>query len=127
MISHDRQHLQGWITRHDVLQTLAQNISSSIREIEHGAIAADFAAPDPKTLAHTPTTPLSGYEIVEITINPGSPALGRRIDNISWPPGSLIVALTHGHERVPLRNDTQLHAGERVTLLAPAPTHDTPS
>ena len=127
VISHDRQHLQGWITRHDVLQTLDENVSSSIREIEHGAIAADFAAPDPKALAHTPTTPLSGYEIVEITINPGSPALGRRVGNIAWPPGSLIIALTHGHESVPLRNDTQLHAGERVTLLAPAAPRGHPS
>ena len=89
VISHDRQHLQGWITRHDVLHTLAENVSSSIREIEHGAIAADFAVPDPEALAHTPTTPLTGYEIVEITINPGSPALGRRVGNIAWPPGSL--------------------------------------
>ena len=127
VISHDRQHLQGWITRHDVLHTLGENVSSSIREIEHGAIAANFAVPDPKALAHTPTTPLSGYEIVEITINPGSPALGRRVDNIAWPPGSLIVALTHGHDSVPLRNDTELHAGDRVTLLAPAPSHPGPS
>ena len=127
VISHDRQHLQGWITRHDVLHTLGENVSSSIREIEHGAIAANFAVPDPKALAHTPTTPLSGYEIVEITINPGSPALGRRVDNIAWPPGSLIVALTHGHDSVPLRNDPELHAGDRVTLLAPAPSHPGPS
>ena len=127
VISNDREHVQGWITRHDVLQTLAGSMSSSIREIEHGAIAADFPAPDPKTLAHTPTTPLSGYEIVEITINPGSPALRRPVRNIAWPPGSRIVAITQGHESVPLRNDTQLHAGERITLLAPAPTHDKPS
>ena len=120
VISNDRQHLQGWITRHDVLHTLAKNASASIREIEHGAIAADFAVPDPKALAHTPSTPLSGYEIIEITINPGSPALGRPAGNIAWPPGSLIVAVTDGQEIIPLRNDTELHAGERVTLLAPA-------
>ncbi len=127
VISNDRQHIQGWITRHDVLETLAQSVSSSIREIEHGAIAADFAVPDPKALAHTPTTPLSSYEIVEITINPGSPALGRRISNIAWPPGSLIVAVTDGQEIIPLRNDTELHAGQRVTLLAPAASHPDPS
>jgi CIC family chloride channel protein len=127
VISNDRQHLQGWITRHDVLHTLSQNVSSSIREIEHGAIAANFAVPDPKALAHTPSTPLSGYEIVEITINPGSPALGRPIGDIVWPPGSLIVAVTDGQESVPLRNDTELRAGERVTLLAPAPSHPDPN
>ena len=127
VISNDREHLQGWITRHDVLHTLAKSARASIREIEHGAIAADFAAPDPKTLAHTPSTPLTGYEIVEITINPQSPALRRPIGTIAWPPGSLIVAITDGQESVPPRNDTQLHAGERVILLAPAPSHPDPN
>ena len=123
VISNDREHLQGWITRHDVLQTLSQNVNFSIREIEHGAIAADFAARDPEALAHTPNTPLSGYEIVEITINPESPALGRPAGNIAWPPGSLIVGVTDGDESVPLRNDTELHAGERIILLVPAASH----
>ncbi|MGO9891499.1 MAG: chloride channel protein [Solirubrobacteraceae bacterium] len=122
VLSHDHQHLQGWITRQDVLQTLATSVSSSAAEIEHGAVAADFAARDPEALAHTPSTPLSGYEIVEITITPESPALGRRAGNIAWPPGSLIVAISEGHEIVPVRNDTELHAGERIILLAPAAT-----
>ncbi len=37
VVSHDRQHLTGWITRADVLQTLANSASSSAAEIEHGA------------------------------------------------------------------------------------------
>ena len=123
VVSHDRQHLQGWITREDVLQTLATSVSSSAAEIEHGAVAADFAAQDPEALAHTPSTPLTGYEIVEITITPDSPALGRHAGNISWPPGSLIVAISEGREIVPVRNDTELHAGERIILLAPARSH----
>jgi CIC family chloride channel protein len=127
VISHDQQHLQGWITRHDVLQTLAHSLSSSTGETEHGAIAADFAVQDPKALAHTPSTRLNGYQLVEITINPGSPAQGRRVGNIAWPPGSLIVAVTDGQEIVPLRKDTELQAGERVTLLAPAALHLDPS
>jgi len=110
-----------------VLQTLATSMSASAAEIEHGAIAADFAAQDPETLAHTPSTPLSGYEIVEITITPESPALGRRAGNVAWPPGSLIVAIGEGHEIVPVRNDTELHAGERIILLAPAAAQLDPS
>ena len=120
VVSHDRQHLRGWITRQDVLQTLATSVSSSAAEIEHGAVAADFAARDPEALAHTPSTPLSGYEIVEITITPESPALGRPAGKIAWPPGSVIVAISEGHEIVPVRDDTELHAGERIILLAPA-------
>ena len=120
VVSHDREHLQGWITRQDVLETLATSVSSSAAEIEHGAVAADFGARDPEALAHTPSTPLGGYEIVEITITPESPALGRPVGEIAWPPGSRIVAISEGHEIVPVRDDTELRAGERIILLAPA-------
>ncbi len=123
VVSHDRQHRRGWITRQDVLQTLATSMSSSAAEIEHGAVAADFAARNPEALAHTPSTPLSGYEILEITITPESPALGHPAGNIAWPPGSIIVAISEGHEIVPVRNDNELHAGERIILLAPAASH----
>jgi len=127
VVSHDGQHLRGWITRQDVLRTLATSVSSSAAEIEHGAVAADFAAQDPEALAHTPSTPLSGYEIVEIAITLESPALGRRAGNIAWPPGSIIVAVSEGHEIVPVRDDTEFHAGDRVILLAPARSHSHPS
>jgi CIC family chloride channel protein len=127
VVSHDRQHLRGWITRQDVLQTLATSVSASAAEIEHGAVAADFAARNPEALAHTPSTPLSGYEIVEITITPESPALGRPAGNIAWPPGSIVVAISEGHAIVPVRNDTELHAGERIILLAPAASQLDPS
>ena len=103
-----------------MLRALAQSASSSERKLEQGAVAADFAVPDPKSRAPTPSTPLSGYEIVEITIGPASPALGRGVGEIDWPPGSLVVAVTAGQEIVPVHNDTELRAGERVILLAPA-------
>jgi CIC family chloride channel protein len=120
VLSHDGQQLQGWITRHNVLRALAQATSSSGAEIERGAAAADFAVEDPESRAHTPTTPLRGYEIVELAIGPRSPALGRAVGEIAWPAGSHVVAVTDGREVVPVRNDTKLRAGERVILLAPA-------
>jgi len=98
-------------------------VSASAAGIEQGAVAADFAAQDPDALAHTPSTPLSGYEIVEITITPDSPALGRCAGNIAWPTGSIIVAVSEGHAIVPVHNDTELHAGERIILLAPVRSH----
>jgi chloride channel protein, CIC family len=127
VVSHDLRHLLGWITRQDVLQTLAIGVSSSAAEIEHGAVAADFAARDPEALAHTPSTPLSGYVIVEITIAPDSAALGRRAVEIGWPVGSIIVAVGEGRVIAPVRDDTKLHAGQRIILLAPAATQLDPS
>src|SRR5664279_1624616 len=74
VLSADREHLQGWITRQNVLETLSQTVQASEQSIEHGAVAADFGADDPSLAAHRPSTPLTGYEIVELTIAPDSPA-----------------------------------------------------
>jgi CIC family chloride channel protein len=119
VLSDDREHLQGWITRHNILDVLTQTVQSSEQSIEKGALAADFGADDPSLLAHRSSTPLTGYELVEITVGADSPALGRRVDEISWPPGCLVVAVTEPDTLLTSSNDTILHEGRRVLLLAP--------
>jgi CIC family chloride channel protein len=121
VLSPDRDRLTGWITRDNVLHALAQSVESSNRNMERGAVAADFGADDPEAQAHTPSTPLSGYEIVEMVVGPESPAVGRRISDVPWPPGCVVAAVTNDHEIVPLHSDTELAPGERVVLLVPAP------
>jgi CIC family chloride channel protein len=119
VLSDDREHVQGWITRHNILDALTQTVQSSEQSIEHGALAADFGAPDPLQFAHRSSTPLTGYEIVEITVGADSPALGRRVDDISWPPGCLVVAVTERDVRVTSSADTTLRDGKRIVILAP--------
>lgn len=120
VVSADRDHLQGWLTRQNVLEALSQTVRSSEDAIEEGAIAAAFGADDPALAAHRPSTPLAGYEIVELATAPGPAAVGRRVDEIAWPPGCLVVAITAEREFVPPGGDTVLSAGESVILLAPA-------
>jgi len=120
VLADDREHLQGWITRHDVLDALTRSVQSSEQSIEQGAVAADFGADDPSLVAHRSSTPLTGYEIVDIIIDADSAAVGRRVDAIAWPPDCLVVAVTDHHELVALGDDTILSAGERVTLLVPS-------
>jgi CIC family chloride channel protein len=119
VLADDREHVQGWITRHNILDVLTQTVQSSEQSIEKGALAADFGADDPSLLAHRSSTPLTGYEIVEITIGANSPAFGRQVDEISWPAGCLVLAVTEPDSRVTTRNNTILREGERVLLLAP--------
>ena len=126
VLSADREHLEGWLTRQNVLEALSQTVQSSQDSIERGAIAADFGADDPTLAAHRPSTPLTGYEIVELTIGADSAAAGQRVDEIAWPPGCLVVAITEERELVALDGDTVVSAGERVILLVPtgrAPAH----
>ena len=119
VLSADRRHLRGWITRQSVLRVMAERLSSSAREAERGALAAEFATPDPQARVHEPSSALDGYQILEITIRPGSPALGRRLGDIPWPSGCLVVAVTESREIVGARSDAELRVGERVILLAP--------
>ncbi len=115
VLSHDGEHLLGWITRQNVLGAIAHELGESAEEIERSARASEYSP----QRAHVPSTPLEGYDLVEIVIGPRSPALGRRLDEISWPPGSCAVAVTEGREIVAPRPDVELRVGERVVLLAP--------
>jgi len=117
--------LRGWLTRADVLRALATTLSSSEHEITDGAGAAEFAVRDPAAAIHTPTTPLPGYDVLELQILPDSPAQGRRIADIDWPTGTIVVAVTQDREVHAARPDFQLHPGERVIVLTPATGRET--
>ena len=82
VLSHDGQ-LRGWLTRADLLRALTTKLDSSEQEIEQGAVAADFAATNPSAAIHTPSTPLRGYEMLELRILSDSPARGRRVGDIN--------------------------------------------
>jgi CIC family chloride channel protein len=120
VLSRDRRRLQGWLTRQGVLMALAQSVEASGERMRAGAVAADFGAEDPARRAHTPSTPLDGYEIVELRIGPDSPARGRTIDAVPWPPGSVVVAVRQEGNVVAVEAGRALRGGDHVVLLSPA-------
>ena len=128
VLAHDEHTLQGWVTREDVLRALVGRVQASAREIERGAEGAEFAVKDPQKQVHVPSTPLDGYEILEVTISEQSPAGGRLLGEVAWPAGSTVVAVTDGDRLAAPRADIKLRPGGRVVLLAPATasSHDTP-
>ena len=126
VLSSDGEHLRGWVTRNSVLGVLADQVGSSAREAVRGTAASEFYEDDPKSKAHVPRTPLDGYETVEITMRPGAPGIGRRISEIEWPPGAIVVAVSQGRELLAPNRDIELRSGERVIVLSPtaeAPDH----
>jgi CIC family chloride channel protein len=118
VLSHDGQ-LKGWITRADILRALTTRLETTEQEIRDGAAATELTPDSPPATGPTPTRPLPGYELLELRVNPDSPALGRQISEIHWPPGSAVVALTHGREVHAASPELRLHPGERVLVLAP--------
>jgi chloride channel protein, CIC family len=119
VISPDGQHLRGWVTRQSVLRVLAERVDASVGEAERGQLAAEFSDEDAASHLHVPRTPLAGYEVVEVTVRPESPAVGQRVGEISWPTGSIVVAMSDDREIVAPRSDVELRAGETMILLIP--------
>lgn len=127
VLSADRKHLRGWITRRHVLAALAASLEAAGHGIKAGAVAADIGARDPERAAHQSSAPLQGYEIVDLSITPDSSAAGRRIGEVLWPRGAIVVAITDAGEVTPALLTTTIHAGERVVVLAPASSPHTPA
>jgi CIC family chloride channel protein len=125
VLSHDGE-LRGWMTRADILRALATNLGSAEQEIERGAAAAEFAVDDPTAAIHTPSTPLHGFEMLELRVLANSPARGRRVADVDWPAGSIVVAVTQGREVHAAQPDLRLQPGERVIVLTPTDSRDEP-
>ena len=125
VLSADGRHIQGWVTSADVLQTLAHQISAPQAETTRAQAAADWEHEDTRSLLQNPSAPLRGYRLVEITIAAGSPAAGRELDTVSWPPASIPVSVLRGRRLRPPDPQTILAVGDRVSLLIPA-SEDSP-
>jgi chloride channel protein, CIC family len=117
VVARDGEHLEGWVSRQDVLSALAARVSAIADEAEEGAMATEHSSDGVK--AHVPSSPVSGYEVVEVSLRTGSPGLGRKVGDIPWPEGSIVVGVTEGREVMAPRKDIVLRLGERVVLLVP--------
>jgi CIC family chloride channel protein len=120
VLAHDREHVKGWITRRDILGALTRSVQGSDQAIHAGALAADLGFDDPRSVVDHPSNPLGGYETIELTITPDSPALGRRVADIDLPTGCVVVAIFDEDGLTTPTSDTTLSAGQRVIVLAPA-------
>ncbi len=73
VLSADGSQVQGWITSASVLQAVADHIGTSPRQA------------GPGTTGTAPPDPLHGYQVLEVTLAPDSPAAGRPLGSIPWP------------------------------------------
>ena len=66
-----------------------------------------------------PTTPLTGYQIVEITIASDSTMCGQKLRSIPLPAGYVPVSLIRGTRLIDPDPELALTTGDRVNLLTP--------
>ena len=58
-------------------------------------------------------------ELMEFPVEYGSEIAGRRLKNIEWPKGSLIVGLRRGSEELIPKGDTEIMPGDYLLILSP--------
>ena len=115
VLSGDGRQVQGWITNDSVLRAVAWEIGRA------PAAATRPTRPGPQAPPAGPPTPLPGYQVVEITIGPGSPAIGTALGTVSWPHGYLPVSVLRRRSLRDPDPGLTLAAGDRVSLIALRP------
>ena len=121
VLSDDGHQIQGWATSASVLRALGRKISGARDEVAQAQAAADWDHDVTESPEQHPPDPLPGYQVIELAIADSSPAVGRRLKDVRWPSASIPVSVLHGRQlRVP-HPDFTLTAGDRVSLLIPAP------
>jgi chloride channel protein, CIC family len=117
VLSADGQHVEGWVTSTSVLREIGRQITTAPAPADASPDHRGQASPPPE-----PPTPLPGYELIEITIGRDSPAAGQDLHDVTWPPGSTPVSVRHGRRLHAAGPGVTLAPGDRVSLLAPAPS-----
>ena len=124
VLSEDRHHIIGWITSHDVIQTMANRLAAYPHDATQGNQAAEWATPHPTTTTRTPPSPLPGYQLIDLDIRP--PHQGQTISQLDWPPGVTPIAITRHHRTIMAAPDTKLRPGDHLLALIPnVPQTDT--
>ncbi len=126
VLSEDGQRLLGWVTDNRVLHTVARKVNTAQAQTAQAQLAAEWALPDPGSTLREPPTPLRGYQILEVTIEPGSPAAGRALRTITWPSGANVVAVLHNRRIRDPDPAMALNPGDRIIVLARLPDDQPP-
>ncbi|HTJ67150.1 MAG TPA: chloride channel protein [Actinospica sp.] len=117
VLSADGARVEGWVTNASAMHAIARDLGAATTASTRAELEADLAA------AHQPTdeadspNPLTGYRVVEVLVEDGSPAAGRVLGAVEWPAGHIPVSVLHRrvlHEADP---GLKLAPGDRVNLL----------
>ena len=132
VLSSDGQQVQGWITNASVLRAVSREIGSAPPQT--ATSAAVGSRPGPPDPTQEPPNPLPGYEVLEINIGEDSAISGHKLGTVTWPPGSVPVAVLRHRSLQAPDPGFCLRPGDRISLLAPRAesvasrrAHDKPS
>jgi CIC family chloride channel protein len=119
VLSTDGAHLRGWTTNQHVLRAIAKQVSEAAPDVAAGHLSAEWADPAAAQSQHDRNTELPGYRIIERTLRNDSTAVGQQLGEIAWPAGYLPVTVLHKRQLTDADSHTQLHPGDRISILVP--------
>jgi CIC family chloride channel protein len=117
VLSADGRQVPGWVTAPDVLRAIGRQLTTAQAQTQQAQASTDWDHASPGEFPQHPPTPLPGYRLVEITITDRSPAAGRKLADVTWPPGSTPVTVLRGRQLRPPHPELTLAPGDRVSLL----------
>ena len=121
VVSADGRLVEGWITSATVLRALARQITGARTAAAEAQAADGGCREDAEAMLQHPPTPLAGYQVAEITVTAGSPAAGRKLQEVAWPQAGIPVSMLRGRRLGPPDPGITLAEGDRVGLLIPTP------
>jgi chloride channel protein, CIC family len=126
VLSADGRQIPGWVTASDVLAAIGRQIATGQAQTQQAQTqraraAADADHADPVSIMQHPPTPLPGYRFVEIAVTTDSPAAGRKLADVTWPPDTIPVLVLRGQQLRAPEPELTLSPGDRVSLLTAAP------
>jgi CIC family chloride channel protein len=121
VLSPDGQQILGWVTNAGVLRAIAQQIGTTRQQAPQAQLTAEWAPGDPEPARRKAPTPLTGYQVLEVTIPEGSSAAGQPLGAITWPHGWIAVSALHSRQLGTPDPDLVLSPGDRINLLVPSP------
>lgn len=113
VLSDDGRHIEGWITNHSAIQTITRELGRHVVTPSTKAFTGGAGDRAPAG----PATPLTGYQLLEITIPRGSSALGKKLGSITWPPHHLPVSYVRGPQLRQPDPEITIAVGDRINLL----------
>ena len=113
VLSDDGRRIQGWITNHSAIQTITRELGKHVTITPSDAFTGGAGHHAPAG----PATPLTGYQLLEVTIPRTSPALGKKLGTIPWPPGHLPVSYVRGPRLRQPDPEITIAVGDRINLL----------
>jgi CIC family chloride channel protein len=121
----DGEQVVGWLTPRDVLLAYSSRLGSSVGQAEQHP---DQVVPQPRSAGEAVVEPelarLQGYRVVDLELGHGAPPVGRRIDDLEWPPSSVLIAIRRDAKAVGVSEQTRLRQGDHLTLVVPAASAD---